>query len=174
MSANQRFETDAQKARSSTARWAESGACANCEQEICKYMTEIRNWIVVGATGALLLLSFAQAGAADTKKQCEPQGIGAEEVFARNACNAATKLGIHPHLVHSYGAGGIDVFISEGEGAPLRGDRSNLTQLMTKLTDLAKDNYKSFNAIEVTLVAGNSKIAKGQKIGTGVTKVTIY
>lgn len=137
-------------------------------------MTELRRWILVGAIGTLLLLSSAPTGEADLKKECEALGVGAEEAFAKKVCKAAANLGLHPELVHSYGAGGIDVFISQAEGATLRGDRSKLTQLVTNLTEWAKDNYKGFNAVEVTIVAGESKIAKGHKIGTRATKVTIY
>ena len=105
---------------------------------------------------------------------CEAQGIGPEETFARRLCAAAQDFGFEAELVHSYGAGGVDVFISEAEAANLRRDSEKLRRQIASLTEWAKQNYSGFNAVEVTIVGGDSRIAKGQKIGVGTTKVEIY
>ena len=96
--------------------------------------------------------------------ECEPQGIGAEKDFAERVCEAATKFGHHPELVHSFGAGGVDIFISEAEGNNLRSNKAKLTKLVKSLTEWSKKNYTAFNAVEITIVAGDSKIARGGKI----------
>jgi hypothetical protein len=57
---------------------------------------------------------------------CEPQGIGPEEEFARKICAVASEYGFKAELVHSYGAGGIDIFISVAEAAKLRSDPAKL------------------------------------------------
>lgn len=114
------------------------------------------------------------SGSAASTGGCEAQGIGSEEAFARRLCAAAQDFGFEPELVHSYGAGGVDVFISEAEAANLRGDARKLRRRTASLTEWAKQNYNGFNAVEVTIVGGDSRIAKGQKIGAGTTKIELY
>ena len=102
---------------------------------------------------------YLQAG--EPPKSCEADGIGAELDFAKKVCNAAKNLGLYPTLVYSYGAGSVDVFISESEADNLSKDHVKLKRLVTSLTDWAKNNYSGFNYVSVTIVGGSSKIAKG-------------
>lgn len=107
-------------------------------------------------------------------KDCAIQGIGAEMDFAKKMCSAAEQIGLHPTLVHSYGAGGVDIFISESEADDLRNDPEKLKELVTLLTEWAKQNYSGFNAVDVTIVGGDSKIAQGSKLGKQKTKAILY
>lgn len=110
----------------------------------------------------------------EPSKSCDVQGIDDEIDFAKKVCKVAENLGLHPTLVHSFGAGGVDIFISESEGDNLRMNPPKLTSLVTSLTDWAKRNYKKFNMVEITIVGGDSKIAKGSKLGEKETKVTLF
>lgn len=110
---------------------------------------------------------------ADTSRDCQAQGIGDEETFARTVCVVASDFGFRAQLVHSYGAGGVDVFISEADARKLASNREELRRKTTALTAWAKRNYTAFNAVDVTIV-GDSKIARGSKIGSGPTTVELY
>jgi hypothetical protein len=128
-------------------------------------------WMFVLLTGLLPVLFPTHSGAAESN--CEAQGIDTEREFARRVCAAAEDLGLDPTLVHSFGAGGVDVFVSQSVEGDLRADPTKLRRLMVKLTDWVKQNYVGFNAVEVTLV-GDSKIAKGSKVGTMEMKVILF
>lgn len=121
----------------------------------------------------LSLLPFVAATIAQGS-ECRAQGIGEEEAFAKKVCKAATQFGLHPELVHSFGAGGVDVFISKAEAKKLLSQKSKLRNLVLSLTEWSKKNYHKFNAVEITIVGGDSKIARGVKLGTMKTKVTLY
>lgn len=131
--------------------------------------------------GLLLLLiliffsSYQNALAADkSKNKCKTEGIGAEAEFAEQVCNAAATFGLYPTLVHSYGAGGVDIFISEPEADKLQKDSAKLKKLTISITNWAKQNYKAFNAVEITIVGGDSKIARGSKLGNKDAIVVLY
>ena len=121
----------------------------------------------------LSLLSYATTTIAQGS-ECTPQGIGEEEDFAIKVCKAATKFGLHPELVHSFGAGGVDVFISKAEAKKLLSNKAKLRNVVVSLTEWSKKNYSKFNAVEITIVGGDRKIARGVKIGTMKAKVTLY
>ncbi len=121
----------------------------------------------------ILVLSFINVAIA-RGFECKAQGIGEEEAFAKKVCKASVQFGLHPELVHSFGAGGVDIFISEAEAKKLISQKSKLRNLMLSLTEWSKENYKKFNAVEITIVGGDSKIARGAKLGTMKTKVTLY
>lgn len=104
---------------------------------------------------------------------CQAQGIDDEEVFARKICASARDFGFEAELVHSYGAGGVNVFISEADAEHLAHNRMELERSTTALTEWTKRNYTAFNAVEVTIV-GASKIAKGSKLGTRPTTLQLY
>ena len=97
-----------------------------------------------------------------------------EKDFAIKICEAAAKFGLHPELVHSFGAGGVDVFIPKAEAKKLLSSKAKLTNLVISLTEWSKKNYSKFNAVEITIVGGERKIARGGKIGAMKTKVTLY
>lgn len=109
-----------------------------------------------------------------TEGGCEAQGIAAEESFAQQMCAAAKDFGFKPRLVHSHGAGGVDVFISEADALILRHNQAELRRQTAALTEWAKRNYSAFNAVEVTIVGGDSKMAKGRQIGTSAAAVELY
>jgi len=129
-----------------------------------------------GCTGQPTLKESASPfpNAATQGLECEAQGIGVEKDFAEKVCKAATKFGLHPELVHSFGAGGVDIFISKAAGNNLVEDKAKLTKLVKSLTEWSKNNYSNFNAVEITIVAGDSKIARGGKIGTLETTIILY
>jgi len=137
-------------------------------------MRHYRHCVLVICTALFFLLSPVDLGADEPTTTCEVQGIGAEEDFAKKVCKAAEELGLHPTLVHSYGAGGVDIFIPESEANNLRMDLTELRRLVTSLTDWTKRNYTGFNAVDVTIMGGDSKIAKGSKLGTRETKVILF
>lgn len=130
--------------------------------------------LLVFCIGLFFLLFSVDLRADESSQSCEIQGVGAEKDFAKKVCKAAQNLGFHPTLIHSYGAGGVDVFIAESEADNLRMDPAKLTRLVTSLTDWAKRNYHGFNAVDVTIVGGDSKIAKGSKLGENETKVILF
>lgn len=137
-------------------------------------MRKYRDSVLVACMLYFFLIFPVDLHAGEPPKDCEVQGIGAEMDFAKKLCSAAENIGLHPTLVHSYGAGGVDVFISESETDDLRKDPEKLKRLVTSLTEWAKQNYSGFNAVDVTIVGGNSKIAQGSKLGQQKTKVTLY
>lgn len=104
---------------------------------------------------------------------CKAQGIGDEEDFAREVCLAARDFGFRAQLVHSYGAGGVDVFITEEAAQQLALNRAALERNTRALTEWAKRNYSGFNAVEVTIV-GDARIARGSKLGSRPTTVELY
>ena len=110
----------------------------------------------------------------DSGQECDALGIGEEEVFAELVCSVAPDYGFHPEEVHSYGSGGIDVFIPEDEGRKFQANRAELTAATQALTEWAKRKYTRFNIVEVTIVSGGVKIAQGQKLGTRDTTVALY
>ncbi len=130
--------------------------------------------LLVFCIGLFFFLFPVDLRADKSSQSCEIQGGGAEKDFAEKVCKAAQNLGIHPTLIHSYGAGGVDVFISESEAENLRMDPAKLTCLVTSLTDWAKRNYHAFNAVDVTIVGGDLKIAQGSKLGEKETKVILF
>ena len=107
-------------------------------------------------------------------RHCTPSGIGAEEAFAARVCTVAPDHGLHPEEVHAFGAGGVDVFLPQAEGRRLRANRTTLTRAVRSLTNWVKTNYTGFDAVEVTLVSGDDRIAQGAKVGTSDTRVTVY
>jgi hypothetical protein len=114
------------------------------------------------------------ASAADVRSgDCQAQGIGDEEAFARRVCDVSRDLGLRATLVHSYGAGGVDVFISAADAQRLASNRAELQRSTTALTEWAKRNYTAFNAVTVTIV-GDSKIARGSKLGVRPTTVEVF
>ena len=137
-------------------------------------MRKYRNSFLVAWMFFFFLISPVGLSAGESQKNCEVQGVGAEVDFAKKVCGAAENLGLHPTLVHSYGAGGVDVFISESEADSLRKDPAKLKHLVISLTDWAKQNYSGFNAVDVTIVGGDSKIAKGSRLGNNETNVILY
>ena len=108
------------------------------------------------------------------EQECDALGIGEEEVFAELVCSVAPDYEFHPEVVHSFGSGGIDVFIPEDEGRKFQANRAKLTAATQALTEWAKRKYTKFNMVEVTIVSGDVKIAQGQKLGTRDTTVTLY
>jgi hypothetical protein len=116
--------------------------------------------------------AFSETAA--TASGCEAQGIGVEESFAQQMCAAANDFEFKAVLVHSYGAGGVDLFISEADALILRRNPSELRRQTIAITEWAKQNYSGFNAVEVTIVGGDSKIAKGRKIGADAATVELY
>ena len=132
-------------------------------------------------SGLLLLLiliffsSYQNALAEDSSKiKCKAQGIAAEAAFAEKVCNFVATFGIYPTLVHSFGAGGVDIFISEAEADKLQKDSAKLKRLTISITNWAKQNYKAFNFVKITIVGGDSKIARGSKLGNKDTIVELY
>jgi hypothetical protein len=85
----------------------------------------------------------------------------------------ASDLGFRAELVHSYGAGGVDVFVAKANAELLVRDRPELERMTAVLTDWAKANYHGFNAVEVTVV-GESKIARGRKLGSRPTTIELF
>lgn len=78
-------------------------------------MRKYRDKILVACILYVFLISPVDIYSAKSPKGCEVEGIGAEMIFAKKVCIAAKNIGLSPELVHSYGAGGVDVFISESE-----------------------------------------------------------
>lgn len=122
-----------------------------------------------------VLSLFSYATTTTTQgSECTPQGIGEEEDFAIKVCKVAAKFGLHPELVHSFGAGGVDVFISKSEAKKLLSNKVKLRNVVVSLTEWSKKNYSKFNMVTITIVGGDRKIASGEKIGTMKTKVILY
>jgi hypothetical protein len=123
----------------------------------------------------IFFLSYQSAFAADkSTNKCKAEGIAAEAEFAEKVCNVAATFGLYPTLVHSYGAGGVDIFISEAEADKLQKDSAKLKQITISITNWAKQNYKTFNFVEITIIGGDSKIARGSKLGNKDTIVELY
>jgi hypothetical protein len=137
-------------------------------------MRKYRDSVLVACVLYFALIFPADLHAGEPLKGCEVQGIDAEMDFAKKVCGAAENIGLHPTLVHSYGAGGVDIFISESEANDLRRGPEKLKGIVTSLAEWAKQTYSGFNAVDVTIVGGNSKIAQGSKLGQQKTKVTLY
>ncbi len=121
----------------------------------------------------LSLLSFATTTIAQGS-ECTPQGVGEEEDFAIKVCKEAAKFGLHPELVHSVGAGVVDIFIPIIEAIELVSNEAKLRYIVVSLTEWSKKNYSKFNMVTIIFVGGDREIARGEKIGTMKTKVTLY
>jgi hypothetical protein len=115
----------------------------------------------------------ATADVSTLSSDCRAQGIDDEEDFARKVCVAASDLGFRTELVHSYGAGGVDVFITEADAELLARNRAELERMTVALTEWTKANYHDFNAVDVTIV-GESKIARGRKLGSRATTIELF
>jgi hypothetical protein len=115
----------------------------------------------------------AAANAPEPLGNCRAQGIGDEEAFALQVCAKVSDLGFRAELVHSYGAGGVDVFIAESDAELLVQNRAELERMTTVLTEWAKANYDGFNAVEVTIV-GETKIARGRKLGSRAATIELF
>lgn len=92
--------------------------------------------------GVLLLATVCvcvlpvSSNAEELANTCEAQGVGDEENFAKQICGVAKNHGLHPTLVHSIGAGGVDIFIPQSEAEVLRKDPKRLEQIVKSLTTL--------------------------------------
>ena len=128
-------------------------------------MRKYRSGVLVVCIFSIATIFPVYLLAGEPLNNCKAQGIGTELDFAKKVCSAAENIGLHPTLVHSFGAGGVDVFISESEADDLRKAPEKLKRIVTSLTEWAKKNYSGFNAVDMTIVGRNSKIAKGSKLG---------
>ena len=109
-------------------------------------------------------------------QDCLATGIGSERSFAERVCEVAPSFGLPAEEVHSYGGGGIDVFISQAAGRRLQSviNREHLTEAVRSLAAWTKRNYTGFNQVEVTVVSGDDAIARGVTEGTNEIRVTVY
>ena len=52
--------------------------------------------------------------------------------------------------------------------------RTALTRAVQSLTNCKQANDRGVDAVEVTIVSGDDRIAQGAKVGTSETRITIY